>query len=774
MTSLRGAAPKRVSKWRLKGVLFWTACFVVACVFIWCGAENGVPALRQDWGMPLSRAAEPDYFRAMYEPWLPVGLGVAQPFPTMFLLGFVGLLLAPLIPSPYALLLVYLVAIAVLILTSSVRLLWGLKVSTAGILAGATFALFNPWVYTALVAGHFLMIAAYGATIGIVAEFLRPQPRARVLIPLTIIAMMQLQWMLLVGAAVFVYFLRRRQWIGAVTLFLVAFPSILGIIAYHDQLLRIPYLLAWQRDQSVAPGQAIVLGGYFARYANRMLGVARIPVIMFVLLAAAGLALGFKHRLARWSAVVTALALLAAMGVKGPIAPLYVFVVRAIPESGVFRELYDLLAFAALGYLIMYGFCGAKVRRLYLIALPTAIVLVASWLAYPPSAFWVSAASIPRLDIAPTGGRFALFPAFQPLMFRGKGSGADPEAQPRFRGPTPLNDYLPGYPIDVALARYALYGDPRELSALGVAAIYDRPYFESDLAALGQTTARASGRLASLDHLVKSVHISATPLASLADHLALASVANDPSRTAAFVGDIPVRLMSRFGLTRRVVIASIPAQRTSIDAHEGWVDAHLAFIAHPNLGQAFGGAYTQTARRPLTLPTGKRILTFIRGSLVAEGSRWRIGTTHGYRWINLPGNVSAVRCLGSCAIALAGNVDPRLPRNGPPMHLSDLRSQRLTPWLIRVEVPRGNREPLLRINEAYSPYWVALTPSGAHLPHVRIDTALNGFLDPPGGTTYCIQVMALTQLIIEMFAALWCVALVAYLYGSCFRASLLR
>ncbi len=777
MTSLREPALKRMSKWRFETVLLWIACFVVACVFIWTSADNGVPALRQDWDMPRSYAAEPGYFRGMYEPWLPVGLGAPQPYPTMFLLGFAGRLLAPLIPSPWILLLLFLAAIAALTLISSARLLSSLKVPAAITFAGATFALLNPWVYTKLVAGHFIMVAAYGATIGIVAEFLRPQPRARVLIPLTIVAMMQLQWMLLVGGAVFAYFLLRRRWIGAVTLFLVALPSILGIIAYHDQLLGTPYLLSWQRNQSVAPSQAIVLGGYFARYADHMLGIARIPVVVFVLMAAAGLVLGFKHRLVRWSAAAMTLALVVAMGAKGPLAPLYLFVVRTIPESGVFRELYDLLAFAAIGYLILYGFCASRVRQLSLVALPAAIALLASWVAYPPAAFWVNAATIPRLHIAPARGRFALFPAFQPLTFRGKGSGADPNAQVRFHGPTALNGYLPGFPIDVALARYALYGDPRMLGALGVSMIYDRPYFESDPLALGQTIAHAAGWRAALNHPVESAHISATPLASLADHLALASVANDPSRTAVFVADVPTDLANRFGLSRPVAIAPIPLQRTTVDADEGWVDARLAFVTDPDLGQAFGGAYTQTARRPLTLPPGQRVLAFIRGALVAEGSRWRIGTTQGYRWIDLPGNVSAVRCLGSCAIALVGNVDPHVPRNGPPMNLSGLRSRRLAPWLIRVEIPRGKREPLLRINEAYSPYWVAITPSGARPPHVRIDTALNGYLDPPTGTTYVVQVMALAQLAIELFAAFWCVALAAYLvrqYGRAVRASTTR
>lgn len=750
-----------MSKWRPDAVALWAACFVTAGVFIWAAMSNGIPVLRQDWSMPTTYAAEPAYFQAMYEGWIPIGLGIPQPVKTAFLLGFLGRLLAPLV-SPWSLFFAYLAAIAGLVLTSSVRLLSRLNARAAAAIAGAGFALFNPWVYTELVAGHLFMIAAYGAVIAIVAEFLRPRPRVSVLVVFSTVVLMQLQFALLVDGVVLAYCLARRKWIGVITLLLVASPSILGILAYHHQLLTIPYLLSWQRDQSLAPAQAVVFGGYFAHYADQMLSVARVPMLVFASLAVAAAVLGAKDRTARWVVAATALTLLVATGEKGPLAPLYGFAVTAIPETGLFRELYDLLAFSAIGYLIALAYCAARMRWLSFVGIPAATALLAAWIAYPPSSYWLNAATIPPLAIASHGERFALFPAFQPLQFHGRGSGIDPDASVRLRTPAPLNEYLPTFPVDVALARYTLYGDARMLSALGVSTLYERPYFRSDTSALGQSISHAGSGLAALNHTVKSIRIPAMPLAALADRLVLGSLASDPSRTAVFVGDVPADIIERFGFAGPVTVQPIPLQRSGVDPNRGWIDARLAFVTDPSLGQAFGGAYTQTARKALVLPHAERILASIRGSLVADRSHWRRGTTRGYRWIDIPEGVSAVRCLGRCAIALAGNVSPRMSRDGPPVRLMGVRSRWLAPWLIRVDIPRDSHQPLLRINEAFSPYWIALAPPHSVLPHVRIDTAVNGYLNPPEGTIYCVQVVAFAQLLLELTAVLWCLAVGAY------------
>lgn len=730
----------------------------IAGVFIWATLSNGIPALRQDWSFPTTHAGEVAYFRAMYEGWIPVGLGAPQPVQSAFLLGFLGRAIAPFF-SPWTLLFGYFGAIAWLVTSSSAKLFARLNAPAIPTIAGVALALLNPWVYTEVVAGHLFMIAAYGATIGVLAEFLRIRPRIPILVVLSIVVMLQLQFALPVDIVIFLYCLAHRQWAGAATLLLVASPSILGILAYHQQLLAIPYLLSWQKDQSVAPLQAIVFGGYSAHYADRMLAIARFPMLLFASLATVGTIFRFKESPTKWVAVATPLALLIVMGEKGPLAQLYNFAVTAIPETGVFRELFDLLAFVAVGYLVGFADCGARARRLSLLGVPAAAALLVAWVAFPPSSQWVNSAAIPPLAIAPSGDRFALFPAFQPLQFHGKGSGIDPDAAARFRPPSPLNEYLPTFPVDVALARYSLFDDSKMLGALGVSRIYDRPYFESNTAALQGSISRAGRGFEVLNRSAKSIRIDAIPLATLADRLVVASVANNPSRTAVFAGDVPPGLAKRFGLRATVTVRPIPPQRSGVDPNSGWVDARLAFVADPRLGQAFGGAYTQTAKKALSVPHAERVLTFVRGAMVAEGSPWRIDSTNGYRWVRLPNDVSWVRCLGRCAIALTGNVDAHMSRQGLPVHLTAVRSRWLTPWFLRVTIPRYYHEPMLRINEAFSPYWVAFVLPHSVLPHVRVDTSINGYLDPPTGSIYCIQVVAFGQLVLEIIAALWCLTL---------------
>lgn len=705
----------------------------------------------------------------MYEGWIPVGLGEPQPVRTAFLLGFLGRFLTPVV-SPWGLFLAYVIALASIVLGSSARLLAHLKVPAVATVAGAAFALLNPWVYTEIVAGHLFMVAAYGATIAVAAEFMRPYPRTSVLVALSIVVMLQLQYALPVNSAILIFFLRRRKWIGAFSLLLIGSPSILGLLAYHHQLLAIPYLLDWQRDQSVAPLQALVFGGYSTHYAGRMLSIARVPMALFAGLAVAGMAVGFRNRKMKWVAGITALVILVVIGEKGPIAPLYSAAITFLPETGLFRELFDLLAFVAIGYLIAFAYHAAKVRWAAAIAVPSAAALVIAWIVFPPSSYWVNAATIPHLTVLPSRGRFALFPSFQPLQFNRKGSGIDPDAAPRFHSPTPLNEYLAGFPVDVALARYSLYGKATSLSALGVSRLYDRPYFESNTSALDQSIANAGMHLEALNHSVKSMPISAMQLTTVADRLVLASVASDLSRTSVFVGDVPDALANQFGLKKPVSVTPIPLQRTGVNPNRGWVDARLAFAMDPRLGQAFGGAYTRTSKRALPLPHADRILALVQGTLVADGSRWQVHTTHGYRWVRLPNDVSRVRCFGSCAIALAGNVDARMSRDGAGVHLTAVRSRWITPWLLRVDIPNGTSAPLLRVNDAFSPYWIAGAFPHLILPHVRVDTSVNGYVDPKAGTVYCIQIIAFAQLVLESAAALWCLIL-GFFYAKKYLAS---
>ncbi len=752
-------------------VVTWLVVLLAVGIFVGVCASNGIPAMRQDWRMPVTHAAEGPHFQAMYEGWLPYGIGYPNAYPTTFLLGFAGRLLAPLL-SPWWLFVLSLCAVALLIVLSGLRLGAAADAPIAPRIAVALFALFNPWVYTKLVAGHLPMLAAYGAMIGIVAEVLRSRPRPLALVALAIVAMFQLQFAVFVGPAVAVWLILRREWVALATLALVAMPTIVGLVAYRGLVGSIPYLLVWQRDQSIAPLQAIVFGGYFAHYADAMLRIANIPMLFLCACVPFVATLEFRDRRVRALIVLTFIALLVATGTKSVLGPFYVFIVEHVPQSGVFRELFDLLAFAAVGYVLALALLGARMRFVSLVALPAALTLVAAWLVDPPSAYWTNASRIPLLDIAPVGYRYALFPAFVPLAFEGHGTGLDPDAAVRFLPPTPINKYIPYtpmFPVDVALAQYLLHGRTRTLGALGVSTIYERPYFESNTFALGLTISHAHTRLALLNRRVSGRRIAAIPLAALATRLSVASVANDLASTAVFAGDVPPALAPRLGLAHAVTVTPIAPPRVQTDPLSGWIDARLAFATEPDLGQAFGGAYTQSSRTTLQLSRAARVLLSIRGSLVASDGAWREHTTGGYRWVDVPAHVDSVRCFGACVVAVAGDVPTSIPANAPPSPLLALASKRLAPWLVRIDVPASAHEPLLRFNEAFSPYWIAYAPHHGLLTHVRIDAALNGYLDPPSGTIYCVQSVALVQLLLELAAALWCLICLSYQIAGRFR-----
>ena len=165
----------------------------------------------------------------------------------------------------------------------------------------------------------------------------------------------------------------------------------------------------------------------------------------------------------------------------GPIAAPYAWIVRNVPESGIFRELYDLAGvFAAL--LVLLACAGtARSRVLGYVALAAGILLPVTWLLRPPSDLWIPSNAYPHpVVVAPASTRVALLPAFQPLgLTAGGGDGADPDAYVYRAGVSALNEYFPTYPVDMALARYELSGDAEPLRALGVSEVIARPWLVS-------------------------------------------------------------------------------------------------------------------------------------------------------------------------------------------------------------------------------------------------------------------------------------------------------
>jgi hypothetical protein len=397
-----------------------------------------------------------------------VGFGIANPHPTTYLLAL-PLVAVMSIFGTLAGLAILALATGYCCATGATDLAarWGCPwAASLGVVA---FATFNPWVYNEVVAGHLIMVLAYGGLLGLLAEMARGQRASPVRLALWLVLVeAQLQFFIVAMAALIAFALTTKKWLPVAAGTIVALPSIVGLVAERGSLLRTPYSIAWQANQSVAPLPLLSLGGYFAGYADRLGIAAHIAVWTIVALALAGVVLAYRRRAVLWAAAAAVLVYLLALGLLGPLAAPYEWIVRQVPESGVFRELYDLAGILAALLALLACAGSARVKALGYLALGAGAILPITWLLSPPSSFWISSRDYPRAEVsAPPFSRVALLPAFQPLQLRrGGGDGADPDSFVYPQHVAALNAYFPTYPVDMALARYTQYGDAAALRAL--------------------------------------------------------------------------------------------------------------------------------------------------------------------------------------------------------------------------------------------------------------------------------------------------------------------
>jgi hypothetical protein len=172
-------------------------------------------------------------------------------------------------------------------------------------------------------------------------------------------------------------------------------------------------------------------------------------------------------------------------------------------------------------------------------------------------------------------------------------------------------------------------------------------------------------------------------------------------------------------------VESIRASNQFPSAALGWVDARLAFAQRPELAQALGGALTTSEAAVLSLHGGLSTLVFVEGVLRSTEGRVLARTTHGYRWIPLPPNVTGVTCSGLCLVAAQGH-PPSVPLEPEANSALGLPFRAITPWLVIASVP-GGAAGALRYNVAYDAGWRAYL-DGTFLTHVRLDGAVNGWL----------------------------------------------
>ncbi len=760
---------------------------------------SGVPALRHDWGWPLQRGDFAGWFQIAGSGWSPFGIGTPTEHIERYLLA-IPVTLCGLAAGGRIALFVYALAVGYALASAGAALARRFAGGDALVAAGvAAFLLFSPWTYTQVVAGHIEMILASAGIAGMLSR-LTSEPRAgdaNATSLYVVLAYSQLQFfcvalLLTVAAA-----LLRRGRLPLLTAVAIGMPTFLGLSGNFGALAQTPTAIPWQLDQSLEPGSAWRLLGYFTGYADAYSRVSWALAIVCAV-ACAGIYVERARPAARAYALAIPLLLLLVTGLRGPVASLYERLLLNFPPVGVFRELYDFSGLLAICYAALAAAGAARVRVLRPLLALASCALLATWLGDGITRWWVPAERLPAVavDVA-AGQRYALTPAFQPLRFGSLGSGADPDATYRAGGIVALNEYDLHYPDDTALARFEASGATHDLEALGTAAVYPRPWLTSaNVTAQREPVSLENPLRASLEKPLRLTH--AVPLVSLLPVPAVTSTGERLAAGNVFFGDVA-------GLTgpdvppawqRLRPVRPLEASKADVDPDRNWVDARFEMVSDPEIAQAFGGVFT-TSRQTFQLDgSAHHVLAFVRGRLYDDRAHVLGASAPGYRWLALPLGSRGIRCAGRCALALTGDppaetgdqpapAGDRLAQAGaPPAEPGDPAAQaaepsaheaeavpaeRRLPWLVTAHLPASAHGRTLRLNERYDAHWLAF--AGSHLlTHVRLDATVNGWLGAPAGASEVIicNALALLQALFEVAATLWVVYLLTrlVLYSS--------
>jgi hypothetical protein len=750
--------PRRLPPWRCWFLESATrnagAAVAAAAAFAGFVVAKGIPTLRHDWSWPVDAQAIPSFVQDAVGGWLPIGFGIVATHPTSYLIGL-PLTLAMLVFGTLGALALFAFGLAFCCTRAAQAIAERFGSGGIGAIGIGIFALFNPWVYNEVVAGHLVMVLAYGAFLGLLGEMLRGRNASPIRLALwLVLAYVQLQFFILAFIAALVFAIVTRKWLPLVASIVVALPTFIGVIAERGTLIQTPYILEWQANQSLYAGPLLTLGGYFAGYADRLGVFAQAAVALVVAMALCGTAIGYRSRYIIGAAAAAVAVFLIALGVHGPLSAAYATSVRTIPESGVFRELYDLAGVFAALLIVPAAAAVARYRALQWTALVAGLILPVSWLVRPPSDLWVGAQSYRHPDItAPPFARIALMPAFQPMQLRdGGGDGADPDLYVYRDNVAPVNAYYPVFPVDAALAQYVRSGDPRALEALGVRRIVNRPWLVSrSNGEIGLAAASMSSpEMSRAQYLSQTLNLAAPPVGTCSDVRYVATPdALQPCDL--FFTDAPGAV-------------SFTATRTSsdsIDARTAWIDASLAFAREPMLAQGLGGVVTQS-RVPLRVAPNAWLLAYVRGTLRDAQERTLAGAAGSFTWIWLAASDDRVSCEGLCEAVGETRTFPAVPLRTKPVAQIVTTFDAPAPWLIRVRDAGGK---LLRFNARYDGGWLALAGMRV-LPHVRVSLDANGWFLPRGrNDVTLLQVTALLQLLAEL-AGVICTA---FLLKALFR-----
>ncbi len=728
---------------RLVGYVAFAASLLVA--YLVCG--HGIPQLRQDWTFSPLGDALASSIGNLYEPWLQMGIGEPQAYPTIYLIGF---LLRPLAAVPPTLF-VWLLVSGIAFLVASGGAAIGRSLAGPGSMARiacALFALFNPWVYTEFVAGHPWMILAYGLLLWLISEVLAPQPRRARLVVLCALLVCQIEFFVLALIPIAIWLVRTKRLVPLAAIAIAALPIAFGIAAHYDDIRGTPYLLEWQRSQSLDILSALTLRGYFTHYAQ---GFASIAFVLWAFAAASAAAAVLALRGRHPAGLVLVLgfgAVAFATGTKWILEPAYAYVVLHVPESGVLRELYDVIGLAAIAYTVGIASLASARRWVGIGALVAACLLIIPWLTAPPFG-WFAPADTVRAERFPgtSDERIALFPAVQPLQpRRGVGSGYDPDMFVQSARAIPVNVFFPRYPQSAALA-LARTGDFSQLDALGVRYVVSRPWLVQNEDALRQQVLalRSHGAAPSSALPRSQVRTDSYPLLGLLSGFPdIATVGASAAANSIFFGDAPAS-----GDRSRTWFEAIPASRVGTKVADDWIDARLAILAHPATATRFGGAFT-TSAVPLDLPVAPYVLAWTSGRILDREGRVVASSTPGLQWWPLERGATSVRCIGQCAVVGVGN-PPKAPTETSRRRPDPVFFRAVTPWLLQATLP-AHGASTLRWTSRYERSWTLFGVDRAS--HVRLDEVLNGWMLPagPSTTVSIVNLSAAVQMLLEIVA----------------------
>lgn len=747
---MKGFAPRRIGD---AVTIMWAA--LLSTLVNWSVLARGVPVLRHDWRIPTAPGTDAGWIEGFFQPWLATGIGQAQPYPTFYLIGF---LLWPIhaILTSWSTLAILTFGAMFLASYAATRIATNVGAQMPVPLIAATIATLNPWVYSKYVAGHILMVLAYAIVLAVIAEVTRERPRPYVLIILAAASITQLEFFVLVAVPLAYWCARARQWRALVALMVCALPIALGLVLRYGTVRSIPYALEWQQGQSVPLGSGLLLLGYQFHYADAFASF-RPALGILGAIALYGLIRNWKTPVVRVVACFGIAAAIFASGTTGVISAPYTWIVLHVPESGVFRELYDLIAIIAISYVvgICYSLRGRTGGLVAPLMLAVSLCLALPWVLRPAFTFFVSGKSVPVVIFGhERHQRVALFPAYQPLTFGNAGSGYDPDLYAQSNSAQPLNEFFPTFPVDAAISYAWYYSDYRDLQALGVTDIIMRPYLQTNWSTLKYQQAA----LIRPADAPPNRRLNAPPVLSLSDGLPqLSTNPQDLFSNAIFFTD---------ATPWSKAFRPFSNGTASLDLNNRWIDLRFAELSHPQWATAFGGIVT-AGKQPVSLPERHaQLLAQVSGRLLNQSSVKIATSTPALHWWNLPPGTTSVHCAGVCALVLLAD-PPSIPKRVPTPRWSPIEYHSLSPWAISATVSAHPRPQTLRFAEAYGPYWLAI--SNMHiLPHVRLNTVLNGWEIQPGDSSRIIivEIAALLQFICECLAATVVLVLLLSLHPS--------